>query len=91
MEETVVEMVMDVSYLNMKVMGTVMMETTMMLVLMMEAIAALVLVHQMDGILTVLFVNVKRMVMTVEEMVMEVSTLTGPCLSSHMCNPYPNP
>ena len=44
-------------------MGIVMMETTMLVVLMMEVIAALVLIHHMDGILTALFVIVRKMVM----------------------------
>ena len=74
---------MDVNYPNIKVMGIVMMETTMMLVLMTEAIAARI-IHQTDGIITAAFVSVKRMVEeaveAVEEMVMEVSTQTRPYL-----------
>ena len=46
-----------------RVMGIVMMQTTMMVVLMMEVTAAPGLIHHMDGISIALFVNVKRMVM----------------------------
>ena len=46
----------------MKVMGTVMMETTMLAVTMMEVIAALVLIHHLTGISTALFVNVNMVV-----------------------------
>ena len=52
----------DVKNLHMKVMGIVMMETTIMVVTMMEVIAAKVLIHHLDGMITALFVNVKRMV-----------------------------
>ena len=52
-------MKMDVNFHNMKVMGTVMMETIMLVVTMMEEIAALVLIHHLDGIFTALNVSVK--------------------------------
>ena len=45
-------------------MDIVKMETIMLVAPMMEVIAALVLIHHMDGILTALSVNVKKMVIT---------------------------
>ena len=56
-------LVMDVNYPNMKVMAIVMMETTMLVVLMMEVTAAPGLIHHLDGIIIALFVNVKREMM----------------------------
>ena len=85
MEETVEEMVdvvmMDVNIPITKVMGIVMMETTMLVVLMMEVTAAPGLIHHLDGISIALFVNVKRMVeetmevVIVEEIVMNVAPI----------------
>ena len=74
------ETVMDVSTLTGPMMMFVMMATTMLIVTLMEVLAARK-IHQMDGMITALFVNVKRMMEeAVGEMVMEVSTPT--CLLS---------
>ena len=60
----------------MKVMGIVTMETTMVVVPMMEAIAALVLIHHLDGISTALFVNVLK-VLYVELYLCSMQTREG--------------
>ena len=54
---------MHVNFPKIKVMGIVMMEIIMLVVTMMEVIAALVLIHHMTGMIGVLSVNVKMVVM----------------------------
>ena len=56
-----VEVTVDVSSLTGPMMLFVMMATTMLIVIMMEVLAALVLIHHLDGMITVLFVNVLKM------------------------------
>ena len=56
-EETMEEMVMDVSSQNTQMMMFVMMATTMPIATLMEVLAARK-IHQMDGMITALFVNV---------------------------------
>ena len=51
---------MHANFPNMKVMGIVMMETIMLVVTMTEVIAALVIIHYLDGISIALFVNVLK-------------------------------
>ena len=51
---------MHVNFPKMKVMGIVMMETTMLVVTMMEAIAALVMIHHLDGMIGAFYVNVLK-------------------------------
>ena len=56
---------MDVNIQNMLMMTIVMMATTMLVVTLMEVLAALVRIHHLDGMITAIFVNVKMMMMDV--------------------------